>query len=82
MSTMFKRGDRWVTMEEIKRTQNKEVTEEVIPEVIEEVTPEVVEEIIPEVIEEVKKPFCEFCDSKGKFHKAGCPLKKEGPGLL
>lgn len=75
---MFKRGNRWVTMEEIKRTQNKDVEETPVEEVVGDVIGDVIEEVI---IEE-KPPFCIECTSKGKFHKAGCPLKEDKPGLL
>lgn len=35
----------------------------------------VVEPVSDEVVVEAKKPFCDKCDSKGRFHKSGCPNK-------
>lgn len=47
---------------------------EIIPEpVVEVVSPEIVvpPEVLPETVE-IKKPFCEFCDSRGVRHKKEC----------
>lgn len=49
-----------------------------VPSVVQEPTVEAVEKV-EEVKEEVKekpKPFCDKCDSKGRFHKKDCINKK------
>lgn len=55
------------------------VQEEELLEEIFETTPEIMEEIgevAVEIVKEAKKKqFCDKCDSKGSFHKKGCPNK-------
>jgi len=62
----------------------EEVKAEIVPVVIPETFKVETVQFVPESsedsnkteeLETTKKPFCEFCSSKARFHKVGCPLK-------
>lgn len=63
--------------EELPEVQDVELPAEVKEtEVVETIEPIEPQELGEEETPPIIKPFCDFCDSKGRFHKKGCPLKK------
>jgi hypothetical protein len=69
MAQLFSRNGVWMTLERIQEFNKQEAAVVATVEPVTEAPVDVIEVPVE------KKPFCSQCDSKGRFHKSGCPVR-------